>query len=192
MVILIGGVGCTGKTKLAHELMVDYRIPYFCLDHLMMGLYRSDPRCGFTPEDDGDSIGAAMWPIVREIIKTNIENGHSLTLEGFQIAPGNLAAFEGVYRENIVPLFLCFSPDYIERNYGLIKRNRNAVENRSDEIEPIGSMVHANLAVAAECRKFGIEPNVISGDYDEEMARIKERLRRRLADLAVFGGPATQ
>jgi adenylate kinase family enzyme len=40
MVILVGGVSCTGKTVMAQKLLEKYKIPYLSIDHIKMGLIR--------------------------------------------------------------------------------------------------------------------------------------------------------
>lgn len=52
MVILIGGVGYTGKTLMAQRLLERYSYPYLSADHLKMGLCRANMGCGFTPLDN--------------------------------------------------------------------------------------------------------------------------------------------
>lgn len=37
MVILIGGVSCTGKTVMAQKLLEKYKIPYLSIDHKYQG-----------------------------------------------------------------------------------------------------------------------------------------------------------
>ena len=73
MVILLTGATHTGKTVLAQRLMERLAIPYCSLDHLKMGLIRSG-HTALTPESDDDALTAYLWPIVREIVKTAIEN----------------------------------------------------------------------------------------------------------------------
>lgn len=41
MVVLITGASHTGKTALAQKLLEKYKYPYLSLDHLKMGLIRS-------------------------------------------------------------------------------------------------------------------------------------------------------
>ena len=72
MIILITGASHTGKTVLAQKLLEQYKYPYFSIDHLKMGLIRSG-YTKLTPEDDSELTGY-MWPIIREMIKTAIEN----------------------------------------------------------------------------------------------------------------------
>ena len=49
-----------------------------------MGLIRSG-NTNLTPERDDNDLIAYLWPIVREIIKTNIENKQNLIVEGCYI-----------------------------------------------------------------------------------------------------------
>ena len=73
MIILIAGDGHTGKTLLAQKLLERYGFPYLSIDHLKMGLIRSR-QTTLTPESDDEALTGYLWPIVREIIKTGIEN----------------------------------------------------------------------------------------------------------------------
>ncbi|MBQ2200980.1 MAG: AAA family ATPase, partial [Clostridia bacterium] len=80
MIVLITGASHTGKTVLAQRLLEQMKIPYLSIDHLKMGLIRSG-QTDLTPEDD-EKLTAYLWPIVREIIKTAIENRQNLIVEG--------------------------------------------------------------------------------------------------------------
>ena len=76
MVVLIAGSSHTGKTLLAQRLLEKYKYPYLSIDHLKMGLIRSK-NTNLTVEDD-DKLTDYLWGIVREIIKTNIENNQNI------------------------------------------------------------------------------------------------------------------
>lgn len=83
MIILIGGASHTGKTLLAQRLLEKYHYPYLSVDHLKMGLIRSG-QTELTPMDD-DKLTDYLWPIVREMVKTAMENGQNLIVEGCYI-----------------------------------------------------------------------------------------------------------
>lgn len=83
MIILIAGASHTGKTALAQRLLEKYNYPYLSIDHLKMGLIRSG-QTELTPMDD-ELLTDYLWPIVREMIKTAIENRQSLIVEGCYI-----------------------------------------------------------------------------------------------------------
>lgn len=84
MVILIAGESHTGKTLLAQKLLEAYRYPCLSLDHLKMGLIRSG-QCALSPESDDAELTRYLWPIVREMIKTCIENRQNMIIEGCYI-----------------------------------------------------------------------------------------------------------
>ena len=83
MVILIAGTSHTGKTQLAQKLLEKYKYPYLSIDHLKMGLIRSK-NTKLTVEDDKE-LTEYLWNIVKEIIKTNIENKQNIIIEGCYI-----------------------------------------------------------------------------------------------------------
>ena len=86
MVILIAGASHTGKTALAQKLLEKYQYPYLSMDHLKMGLIRSG-NTDLTPMDDA-KLTEYLWPIVREMVKTAIENRQNLVVEGWRNAYG--------------------------------------------------------------------------------------------------------
>ena len=73
MIVLITGASHTGKTVLAQKLLEKYKYPYLSIDHLKMGLIRSG-NTTLTPMSDDKLLTGYLWPIIREIIKTAIEN----------------------------------------------------------------------------------------------------------------------
>ncbi len=131
MIVLITGASHTGKTVLAQKLLEKYSYPYLSIDHLKMGLIRS----GYTdlaPEDD-DKLTDYLWPIIREMIKTAIENKQNLVVEGCYIPFDWSKSFEKEYLEHIKYYCLVMSEDYIKNNFTSIKRYANAIENRLDD-----------------------------------------------------------
>lgn len=83
MVILIAGSSHTGKTLLAQKLLEKYKYPYLSIDHLKMGLIRSK-NTNLTVEDDQE-LTKYLWNILKEVIKTNIENKQNIIIEGCYI-----------------------------------------------------------------------------------------------------------
>lgn len=131
MIVLITGASHTGKTALAQRLLEKYKIPYFSIDHLKMGLIRSG-RTVLTPEDD-DALMNYLWPIVREMVKTVVENGQSLIIEGCYIPFDWQKDFESKYLEHIRYYCLAMSRDYIINHYSDIKGCSNVIEKRLDD-----------------------------------------------------------
>ena len=73
----------TGKTLLAQKLLEKYKYSVLSIDLLKMGLIRSK-NTDLTPEDD-EKLEFYLWKIVKEIVKTAIENKQNLIVEGCYI-----------------------------------------------------------------------------------------------------------
>ena len=131
MIILIAGASHTGKTLLAQRLLEHYHIPYLSIDHLKMGLIRSG-NTSLTPMDD-DRLTDYLWPIVREMIKTAVENGQNLVIEGCYIPFDWEKDFDPEYRKHIRYRCLIMSRNYIESHFEDIKNHGNAIERRLDD-----------------------------------------------------------
>ncbi|MCU7199674.1 hypothetical protein [Turicibacter sp. H121] len=82
---------------------------------------------------DNSDLTVYLWPIVREMIKTTIENKQNLIVEGCYIAFDWATDFEQKYLENIKYYCLVMSEDYIKSHFADIKKYVNVVENRLDD-----------------------------------------------------------
>ena len=87
MVILISGTTRTGKTLMAQTLMGKHNIPYMSVDHLKMGLYRGLGDEKYNPEQKYTVLGETLWPVIKGIILTAVENDQNLIIEGCYILP---------------------------------------------------------------------------------------------------------
>lgn len=132
MIILITGASHTGKTALAQKLLEKYKFPYLSVDHLKMGLIRSG-NTELTPLSDDDDLTEYLWKIVREIIKTAVENKQNLIVEGCYIPFDWQKDFTRGYLENIRYFCLVMSENYIRNHFADIKGYANVIENRSDD-----------------------------------------------------------
>ena len=131
MIILITGASHTGKTLLAQRLLERYRFPYLSVDHLKMGLIRSG-NTALTPEDD-DALTGYLWPIVREMIKTAIENGQNLIVEGCYVPFDWRKSFEEPYLRSIRFICLAMTEAFIDSHYAEIKEHASVIEKRLDD-----------------------------------------------------------
>ena len=96
-----------------------------------MGLIRSG-NTTLTPMDD-DKLTEYLWPIIREMIKTAIENNQNLIVEGCYIPFDWKNDFEQEYFDNIRYYCLVMSENYIKNHFDDIKKYANVVENRLDD-----------------------------------------------------------
>ena len=132
MIILITGTSHVGKTALAQKLLEKYKYPYLSIDHLKMGLIRSG-NTDLTPMSDDEKLTEYLWPIVREMIKTAIENRQNLIVEGCYIPFDWAKDFEKDYLDNIKYYCLVMSENYIKNHFDDIKKYANTIENRLND-----------------------------------------------------------
>ena len=164
MIVLIAGASHTGKTVLAQKLLEKYKYPYLSIDHLKMGLIRSG-NTELTPMDDND-LTEYLWPIVREMIKTAIENKQNLVVEGCYIPFDWQKDFERQYLEQIKYYCLVLSEYYIRNHFADIKKYANAIENRlDDEWCTMQSVLADNAEMLALARKHNVNYILIEDNY---------------------------
>ena len=165
MIILISGASHTGKTLLAQKLLEKYNFPYLSIDHLKMGLIRSG-NTNLTPMSDDDELTNYLWPIVREMIKTAIENNQNLIVEGCYIPFDWQKDFEDKYRENIKYYCLVFSEDYIKNHFEDIKGFANAIEKRLDDDVNFELVLKDNKRNLEMAQKHKLNYILVENEYD--------------------------
>lgn len=168
MIILITGASHTGKTALAQKLLEKYKYSYLSIDHLKMGLIRSG-NTKLTPLSSDEALTEYLWPIVREIIKTAIENKQNLIVEGVYIPLNWREDFPSEYFENIQYYCLVLSEEYIKNHFEDIKAFANIVENRVDDDICIDEVLKDNAHFLAECKKHGNRYLLVDGEYNFEI-----------------------
>ena len=165
MIILIAGASHTGKTLLAQRLLEKYKYPYLSIDHLKMGLIRSG-QTSLTPMDD-EKLTDYLWPIVREMIKTAIENGQNLIVEGCYIPFDWEKDFASEYRKHIRYRCLVMSRKYIETHFEDIRNYGSVIEQRLDDsdLNP-EDLIRDNENALRLCKEHGCDYILVDGSYN--------------------------
>jgi gluconate kinase len=164
MVILICGATHTGKTAYAQKLLEQRGYPYLSIDHLKMGLIRSG-QTSLTPMDD-DKLTSYLWPIVREMVKTAIENKQNLIVEGCYIPFDWQKDFEQPYLENIQYVCLVMSETYIENHFEDIRKFATVIEKRLyDSDLNKAALLAENRKYLDQCLAHNLPYILIDGEY---------------------------
>ena len=168
MVILIAGASHTGKTRLAQNLLEKYKIPYISLDHLKMGLIRSGQTV-LTPQDD-EKLTAYLWPIVREMIKTAIENHQNLMIEGCYIPFDYAKDFDECYLNEIQCYFLIVTERYIRTHFSDIFEYENVIEKRMETFSiSMNDFIKENNENLLHCQKNNCKYILIDTEYEADI-----------------------
>ncbi len=164
MIILITGASHTGKTALAQALLERHRCPYLSMDHLKMGLIRSG-QTDLTPLSDDASLTAYLWPIVREMVKTAVENRQNLIVEGCYIPMDWAKDFGSAYLDQIRFVCLVMTETYIRAHFDDIRRYANVIEQRADDEVTLECVLQDNARMLALCREHDARCLLIEDDY---------------------------
>ena len=116
--------------------------------------------------NDAD-LTAYMWPIVREMIKTAVENNQNLIVEGCYIPFDWAADFEQEYLENIKYYCLVMTEEYVKRHFDDIKKYANVVENRLDDAWcTLESVLEDNAKMLAFAQRHDVNYILIQDEYE--------------------------
>jgi len=178
MIVLIAGASHTGKTLLAQSMLEKYGFPYFSIDHLKMGLIRSG-NTDLTPEDD-EALTEYLWPIVREMVKTVIENGQNLIIEGCYVPPHWRKDFSEEYLWSIEFVCLAMSDAYIDAHIGEIREYACAVEARLEDSGcTLGKLKEDNRRCIDAFSEHNEKVTVIESDFKGTIGTVLNSIRPR-------------
>ncbi len=164
MIVLITGTTHTGKTVLAQKLLEKYKFPYLSIDLLKMGLIRSNQTTINVTDDE--KLTPYIWGIIKEIIKTAIENEQNLIVEGCYIPFDWAKDFNKEYLLQIKYYCLIMSKNYIQKHFSDILANESIVEQRlisGDLVQ--GNLIKENERNLQMCKKYGLNCILIDTEY---------------------------
>jgi 2-phosphoglycerate kinase len=173
MVILIGGNSCVGKTFLSQKLLEKYHIPYLSIDHFKMGIIRGCSECDFTSESEDELITKKLWPIIKGIIMTNIENNQNIIIEGIYL-PYNLDDLDTEYVSKIILCKICYSEEYIKKYLDKkIIKNKSIIEYKGYDFGyTVEKYIEDNKFTKKMCESNKIKYFEIKENYKHEIKNV--------------------
>lgn len=184
MVILIGGVSCTGKTTMAQRILEKYHIPYLSIDHVKMGIFRGSRYCDFTPEDSDDELNEKLWPIIKGIIMTNIENDQNIIIEGCYLPTDRVLDFEDDYRNQIIPLYIGFSEEYIKAHIedGILSHRSETEYKELDDYMNKDLFIKEHKKQKERCTADNLMYFEVTEDYTKDLLRAYEWIDKQVKE----------
>jgi hypothetical protein len=171
MVRLIGGAARTGKSLLAHRLMIATQTPYLSLDLLRCGLMAGFPQLGIDPDNSSQANAVLLWPAVRGMVQIMFETQVHYSIEGDALLPAQADALCRRYPGEVRACFLGYrTVDRVEklrqiRQFG--SPFNNWIEDQPDEfvLEMVDQMRAFSELLAAECSRLGLRYIETSDDF---------------------------
>ena len=170
MIVLISGASHTGKTLLAQKLMELVHIPYLSIDHLKMGLIRSH-QCRLNALSEDDALTQYLWPIVREMIKTALENEQHLIIEGCYIPWDWQKDFSADELNRIRFICLLMSDAYLCAHFDEVKKHADVIEKRLDDDCTLEGVRQDNARMRQLCALHDLPHVLIDEHYPDDLAR---------------------
>lgn len=168
MIYLIAGCSYAGKTILAQRMMERLSIPYLSIDHMKMGLI----RCGIihcNVEDD-ETIIKEVWPIIREMMHTVLENHQNMIIEGCYIPSSWKDAFDEEACKQIKYICLIFHENYIKEHIQSIYAYENVIEQRlTCERLEAKSLIEEHREQLEQCKQYELPYLMIKQNYESEI-----------------------
>jgi 2-phosphoglycerate kinase len=108
-----------------------------------------------------------LWPILREMIKTAIENKQNLIVEGCYIPFDWQKDFDAEYLEHIRYYCLVMTEAYIRSHFSDIQKFANVIESRLDDTGcTMASVLTDNAEILSLARKHNVNCILIDDNYD--------------------------
>lgn len=173
MILLIAGASHTGKTLLAQRLLEKTHYPYLSTDPLRVSLIRSGKAPITERSSSGEVIGY-LWPVLREMIKINIQNGQNLIIEGGYIPFDWADGFTEAERRQIRYVCLVMSERYLRGHFADVLVHARAIEHQRDSTT-LEDLLAENGKTIVSCRMHGVKPLLIDTEYpsaDEVIAAL--------------------
>lgn len=144
-------------------------------DRSEMGLIRSG-NTALTPMSCDKALTDYLWPIVREIIKTAIENKQNLIIEGCYIPFDWAESFEADYLKHIQYRCLVMSESYIREHFSTIKEYASVIEDRLDDSDcTIECLVRDNAEALKMCQLHHADYVFIDQEYPLDIEKFLKR-----------------
>ena len=128
-----------------------------------MGLIRSG-QTSLTVNDD-EKLTPYLWAIVREMIKTAVENGQHLIVEGCYIPFDWQKDFDEKYLPEIKFYCLIMTAGYINDNFDEIIKFESVIEKRIEGGADKTELIKDNLYNLSQCKKYNLNYVLIDKNY---------------------------
>ncbi len=175
MIYLIGGVARAGKSTTTSALLSTGGIPYLGIDYVKMAFAKSMPTLGIDPEGDDSLTARQLWPFVKAMIETMIENGQDYAFEGVYLLPDDVDSLFRTHTDSVRACFLGF--EHVDTNHKVreIKAHRGEGDDwlyDADDDELTRFVNHEkklSCSLRTRCEELGLRYFENSNDFQQSI-----------------------
>jgi hypothetical protein len=162
MLYLVGGVSRSGKSILARRMLTERSVPYLPLDVVMMGFSRGLPAAGIFDRDTDPVVAAKMWPFVKAMALTLLEDGETYLFEGVQLEPAHALELLELHPGSVRACFLGYAHTTPEeklrgiRAHGRLPNDWLQGEPEVEILSHAERMIDRSERIQQECERGGL------------------------------------
>lgn len=182
---LIGGSPRAGKSTAARRFTSETGIPCFELDYLKMGIARGMPEYGLDPDNDDLVIARQLWPVVKGMAMTYVENSQDCLLEGAYLLPEYANELRQMYGDKIRACFVGYAEIDVWQKVGQLRDYGGLTgdwdwssEDDNEAIRKVELLKLFSVYVKAECEKYDLTFFENSSDHWAAIEEIVQFLSR--------------
>jgi len=185
MMYLLGGAARAGKTIIAHRLLDEKHIPYFCVDYFVSGLFRGAPGLGVDPDSPNRERGERVWPTLKGMLRNIVEVEPRYLVEGDVLLPKYVREIMEMYPGEIHACFVGYaalSPEQKLREIRTFGGHVNDwLDDKPDEyiLELAREMIDFSRYLQAECQQCHLPYFDASRDFPGAISRAYRCLAAR-------------
>ena len=182
MLYLLGGSPRAGKSTIGRKFTSETGIPYFGLDYLKMGIARGWPESGVDPNGGDLKIAKKIWPVVKGMAMTLVEEGEDCLLEGTYLLPEYVVELQQMYKDKIRACFIGYTEiDTWEkvrqiREYGMPSGALSWVKGEGDR-ENVEFLKRFSVYIKDECNKYSLTYFENASDHWGTVAEVARFLK---------------
>ena len=182
MLYIIGGAPRVGKTIIAQEFLERANVPFLSLDLLKMSLVKGMPQAGIDPMDTSAEVAEQMWPVVRGLSVTILENEREHLIEGDAILPSHTQELADEFPGDVRACFLGFETANPSGRLSTIRHHPGPEDwlSRFDDHEVL-SMIDEMIEYSKQLREDAEASRIPYFEYSDNFGVLKEPVLRYLA-----------
>ncbi len=182
MLYLLGGAARSGKSIIARRILAEKSIPFFCLDHLAIGVAKTIPQLQIDLDGDDASVGESIWPLVKSVSEVIIKDRINYILEGALLQPKYANELISEFPAQVHACFVGYAESEIVEKFDQVKRYGGGPDDWMMQFDDdtvrkeLERLKMVSEVLRDECRKYRLRYFETSFDFNNSIDRVIEYL----------------
>jgi 2-phosphoglycerate kinase len=171
LLYIIGGAARAGKTIIAQEFLERSQVPFLSLDLLKMSLVKGMPEAGIDPQESSRRLAIRLWPVVRGLASTILENARDYLIEGDMILPSQVREISADFPGQIRSCFVGFGDESVSKKLFVIRKHTGPEDwlidlGEEEALQAVAELIQFSNELREQAREHGVAYFDSSADFD--------------------------